>query len=104
VAHPERCREFEKPGRAAEAVRAGAALQLDVGAVIGRYGKQARKLARSFLEEDLYAVAATDLHGPRDAAAWLSDSIAELQSLCGAERAERLLADNPARILRGQQP
>ena len=42
LAHPERCREFEKPGRAEEAVRAGALLQLDVGALIGRYGQIGR--------------------------------------------------------------
>ena len=60
-AHPERCQEFERPGRAAEVVRLGARLQLDVGALVNRYGPSARRLARDFLEEGLYAVAATDL-------------------------------------------
>jgi len=102
IAHPERCREFEKPGRAAEAVRCGAHLQLDVGSLCGRYGKQARKLARSFLEEELYALAASDLHSPRDAEAWLSESIEELRLLAGDGEVQRLLAENPLRVLRGE--
>jgi protein-tyrosine phosphatase len=104
VAHPERCKEFEKPGRAEEAVRAGALLQLDVGAVIGRYGRTARKLARSFLDDGLYAVASTDLHSPTDAARWVGESIAELRHLVGDARAEALLGENPAAILRGESP
>ncbi|WP_373048279.1 tyrosine-protein phosphatase [Vulgatibacter sp.] len=104
VAHPERCREFEKPGRAAEAVRGGAYLQLDIGALIGRYGPSAKKLARAFLADGLYAVAATDLHSPRDAAKWVGDSIAELKALAGEAEALRLLRDGPAAILRGAVP
>ena len=101
VAHPERCKEFERPGRAEEAVRAGAKLQLDIGALIGRYGRTPKKLARSFLEEGLYAVASTDLHSPTDAAKWVGESIAELKRLAGDGVAERLLAVNPGAILRG---
>lgn len=104
VAHPERCREFEKPGRAEEAVRAGAFLQLDVGALIGRYGRPAQKLARAFLDQRLYAVAATDLHSPRDAEKWVGDSIAALRELAGPAEAERLLGTAPAAILRGETP
>jgi len=102
VAHPERCKEFERPGRAAEAVHAGAKLQLDVGALIGRYGRTPKKLARAFLEEGLYAVASTDLHSPTDAAKWVGDSIAELKRLAGDRVAEQLLAVNPGAILRGE--
>lgn len=102
VAHPERCREFERPGRAAEAVRSGAVLQLDIGSLIGRYGRTPKKLARSFLEEGLYGVAATDLHSPRDAAKWVGESIGELRSLAGQAVADRLLGENPGRILRGE--
>lgn len=104
IAHPERCKEFEREGRAEEVVRAGAYLQLDVGALIGRYGRTAQKLARQFLDRGLYAVAATDLHSPRDAARWVGDSIAELKRLAGEEEANRLLRDAPAAILRGERP
>src|SRR5262249_30371840 len=45
IAHPERCMEFERKGRAAEAVNLGAHLQLDIAALVGRYGPVAKKLA-----------------------------------------------------------
>lgn len=102
VAHPERCREFERPGRAAEVAGAGAALQLDVGALVGRYGSGARKLSRGFLAEGLYAVAATDAHSPKDLETWVPEALRELRKLAGEAGAERLLAENPGRILRGE--
>lgn len=102
IAHPERCREFERPGRAEEAVRAGAALQLDLGALVNRYGPVARKLARRFLADGLYAVAATDIHSPRDAEGWVGNAIEELRKEVGKAGVERLLGENPRRIVLGE--
>jgi protein-tyrosine phosphatase len=101
-AHPERCQEFERPGRAAEVVRLGGRLQLDLGALVNRYGPGARKLARAFLEEGLYAVAATDLHGPVDARVWVGKALAELEARAGALAVQSLLADHPEMVLRGE--
>jgi protein-tyrosine phosphatase len=102
IAHPERCLEFERKGRAADVVRAGAYLQLDVGALIGRYGPSAKKLARGFLDEGLYAVAATDLHAPVGAREWVGRSLAELRKVAGEAAAEALLATHPRALLRGE--
>ncbi len=101
IAHPERCFEFEKKGRAAELVQAGALLQLDMGALIGRYGKPAEKLARSFLGDGLYAVAATDLHSPVNAKAWVGDSLKALQKAVGAKAFTELVEKRPSELLRG---
>ncbi len=101
IAHPERCFEFEKKGRAAELVQAGALLQLDMGALIGRYGKTAEKLARQFLADGLYAVAATDLHSPVNAKAWVGESLEKLQKAVGAKAFVALTEKRPADLLRG---
>lgn len=101
IAHPERCYEFERQGRAAEAVQAGAFLQLDVGALVGRYGPKAKKVAVRLLEEELYAVAATDLHSPRGAD-WVGRALEELRRLAGEDRFESLMKNNPRRILAGE--
>jgi len=101
-AHPERCQEFDRPGRAAEVVRLGARLQLDLGALVNRYGPVARRRARAFLEEGLYAVAATDLHGPVDARIWLGKALAELKTRAGPHSAEALLSAHPELILRSE--
>jgi protein-tyrosine phosphatase len=100
-AHPERCLEFERPGRAAEAVRGGAALQLDVGALIGRYGRMAKRLATEFLEADLYAVAATDLHSPMGARDWLNRAFDELLDRVEDSGFRTLLQANPQKVLAG---
>lgn len=102
IAHPERCLEFEKKGRAADAVRGGALLQLDIAALVGRYGPVAKKLARAFLDQELYAVAASDMHSPVGADKWLPDAIAALDKAVGTKALERLLAQTPAALLRGE--
>ena len=104
IAHPERCLEFEKKGSAQAAVHAGALLQLDIGAILGRYGRVAQKLAKGFLDEGLYAVAATDLHSAVGAGDWVAEAIAALGKGWGAEVLQKLLADNPAALLRGEVP
>ncbi len=102
LAHPERCLEFERKGRAAEAVRAGALLQLDVGALTGRYGGTAKKLARTFLDEGLYALGATDLHSPVGARDWVGRALEELRSRVGEQAFQRLMSTHPGRLLAGE--
>jgi protein-tyrosine phosphatase len=102
IAHPERCMEFERKGRAAEAVNLGAYLQLDIAALVGRYGPVAKKLARQFLDEGLYAVAASDMHSPVGADKWLAESIKALEKAVGASGLKTLLEKNPAALLRNE--
>lgn len=102
-AHPERCAEFQRKGRASEAVHGGACLQLDVGALIGRYGREAKRTAEALLADGMYAVAATDLHSPVGASDWLARAIQALREAVGEAAAARLLGENPARILRGEE-
>jgi len=101
-AHPERCLEFQRPGRAAEVVALGARLQLDVGALTKRYGPVPQRTARTLLAEGLYAVAATDLHGPTDAREWVGEALAELQALAGDTGLVSLLREGPRRVLAGE--
>ena len=83
-------------------VRLGAALQLNVGALAGVYGKGSRKTAERLLDEGLYAVAATDLHRPDGAYEWLGEALAALEKRAGIDVLDRLLATNPHRILAGE--
>lgn len=103
LAHPERCAEFDKAGRAAEAVRLGAALQLNLGALAGIYGRHVRKQAESFLDDGLYAVAATDLHHPEGAEEWLPEALDVLEERAGGEVVERLCSANPRKVLAGEE-
>jgi protein-tyrosine phosphatase len=102
VAHPERCVEFERPGRAEEVVALGAALQLNVGALTGRHGPRAREIAQGLVDRRLYAVAGTDLHAPDGAAVWVGTAIAALEARAGRAEVERLWIENPRRVLAGE--
>jgi len=101
-AHPERCLEFQRAGRGAEVVALGARLQLDLGALSGRYGPVARRTARMLLDAGLYTVAASDLHGPSGAQRWLEQAISELRAAAGDAAVRSLLRDGPARVLAGE--
>jgi protein-tyrosine phosphatase len=102
-AHPERCLEFERAGSAEEVVRLGGALQLNVGALAGLYGRAVRKVAERLLGEGLYAVASTDLHVPHRAEEWLREGIEALARRAGPGGRDRLMAENPRRILAGEE-
>ncbi|MBK9517365.1 MAG: protein tyrosine phosphatase [Anaeromyxobacter sp.] len=102
-AHPERCAEFERPGRAEEVVRLGGALQLNVASLVGLYGKAAKKVADRLLDEGLYAVAATDLHHAAGAEEWVPEALEALEKRAGRATFERLLVEHPRRILDGQE-
>ncbi len=102
-AHPERCSEFEREGRAEEVVRLGGALQLNVASLIGLYGKTPRKVAERLLGEGLYAVAATDLHHPAGAEEWVPEALDALEKKVGRQAFDRLLSGNPRRILAGEE-
>ena len=101
-AHPERCAEFQRPGRAEEVLRLGGALQLNVGALTGVYGRPVQRTAERLLDEGLYAVASTDLHRPDGVREWLDEALGELERRAGTAGLDRLLGDNPRRILAGE--
>lgn len=101
-AHPERCAEFDRPGRAEEVVRLGGLLQLDLGTLLGRYGRRPRRAAERLLDAGLYAIAATDLHGPAEARRWVAEAHRALAKRVGREAAERLLGRDPGRMVQGE--
>jgi protein-tyrosine phosphatase len=102
-AHPERCLEFEREGQAAEVVRLGGALQLNVASLVGLYGRSVRKLAEKFLSEGLYAVAATDLHHPAGADEWIPEALEVLERRVGKDGLTRLMDRNPRAVLAGEE-
>jgi hypothetical protein len=102
-AHPERCAEFERPGRAEEVVRLGAALQLNVGA--RRRLRKARAQARGALPgKRPYAVAATDLHRRGIRTGLARDAIAMLASAARAPKVREAPPRTRRRIRRRGGP
>lgn len=101
LAHPERYRPLFRTTEPLEALlNMGLIAQLDLMSLVGRYGRAPRKAAERMLEEDIYFIACSDAHRPDDVRL-VAEAIERLQSLVGKRQCQRLLAENPRRVLDG---
>jgi protein-tyrosine phosphatase len=99
IAHPERYEPVWRDDSCLDPLLdAGAHLLMDVGSLVGRYGRAPQRAAEKLLEEDAYEAACSDAHKPRDIE-WVTEAIERLEKLAGREEAERLLRDGPRGIL-----
>ena len=110
IAHPERCEGVaEDVDAALEAFgRAGVKLQLDLGSLLGRYGRSAKKTAERLVKRGAYHLAAGDLHRPEDAAEVIGPAKKALARLLGrrtgAAGVERLVDLHPRRVIEDAEP
>ncbi|MFL5540222.1 MAG: tyrosine-protein phosphatase [Longimicrobiaceae bacterium] len=101
LAHPERYPEASVAG-AGEWRRAGAALQVNAGSLLGRYGEGPRRAAWGLLERGWADYLCSDFHARGRCAT--AEAAAALARAGGALQAHRLTHENPARLLAGQPP
>ncbi|HEX2208686.1 MAG TPA: CpsB/CapC family capsule biosynthesis tyrosine phosphatase [Longimicrobium sp.] len=103
LAHPERYgNSAQDLADAGEWRRVGAALQVNAGSLLGRYGDRPRELAWGLVERGWADYVGSDYHARGRLA--LADCRAELERRGGAEHARLLLDENPARMLDGKAP
>jgi protein-tyrosine phosphatase len=103
MAHPERYGAIQKDlGRAEELARS-AALLVDLAALDGAHGRPAMKTSRRLLEEGLAHAAASDIHSPEDQRP-IAAGMSWIRKRLGVETLDRLLGENPRRILAGELP
>jgi protein-tyrosine phosphatase len=97
LAHPERCRLFQRgPLRVRELVQGGALVSLTSSALVGRFGRAALALAQACIETDLVHNVASDAH----AATWRAPTLgADLREAGLADRQAQWCAETPARLL-----
>lgn len=99
LAHPERYQPVWKDDACLDPlVDAGAALLLDVCALVGKYGRAAQRAAEKLLEEDGYEAACSDAHRPEDVPV-VRDAVARLERAVGPAEADRLLRVAPRDLL-----
>jgi protein-tyrosine phosphatase len=104
LAHPERYEPLWPRGGALdryEAVGRSAALVVDLGALDGAHGRTEKQVARRLVEEGLAHAAASDTHTTSDARS-AAAGMAWIKKRLGPPAVERLLSENPRRILAGQ--
>jgi protein-tyrosine phosphatase len=83
---------------------AGAFLQVNYGAFVGRYGQKARTLALQMLRRGWVDYLASDFHGRADQNIYRGEACERISEIGGDEVLAYLCLTNPARILRDELP
>lgn len=103
LAHPERNRELAgDTGRLRRLRSQGVPVQVTAMSVTGEFGERARRAAEAWVREGLVDLLATDAHDTRRRPPILSAAVDRAARLAGRAAAERMVTENPARILRGE--
>ena len=102
VAHPERYRNLDSVEIIEEWRSVGAHLQVNAGSVVGRYGTRAGELAWELLGNGSADYLCSDYHARGRLA--IEECRAAFQESGGQESFNRLTVENPARMLRGEEP
>ena len=102
VAHPERYYRLQAdPEIAKELIRAGALLQCNGKSLLGQFGRAAGKAAERMLAKGQYTCIGSDAHGMHRRSTDLAGVYRYLVKQCGADAADRLMKENPTKILNG---
>ena len=104
IAHPERYYSVqEDPQIAYELCMAGAALQLNKGSLLGRFGQEAEETAELLIEHRLAAFVASDAHSSVMRTTDMAEIGGFLTTQYGGRIARLLLRENPARVIAGER-
>ena len=103
IAHPERYQPLWRAPELADKLAAECALVVDLGAVGGFHGRRQAKAARELLRRGTAHAAASDIHAPDDVRT-AAAGIAWIRKKLGDRAVDRLLDENPRRILCGEHP
>ena len=105
ITHPERNRWFLGHRDALYPfVQRGGMLQITAMSLTGHAGIEARDFCAFLLRHDLAAVIASDAHNTADRPPVLSPGLAVAAGLVGAQKADAMVKEIPAAILRGDRP
>lgn len=100
VAHPERYVHLQDiPDILYDWVCDGIGVQINKGSLFGKFGRHAQQLAMALLWNDLVSCVASDAHGAEMRTTEMADAQDFLTMEFSAGLAERLLTENPQRIL-----
>jgi protein-tyrosine phosphatase len=103
MAHPERYVAIQRDPAVAEKLGRSSALLIDLGALDGAHGKVEMKTARRLVLDGLIHAAASDVHRPEDAES-VAAGMAWIRKQRGQPVLDRLLDENPRRMLSGELP
>jgi len=104
IAHPERYVYVQKnPNRLLEWIEDGVLLQMNMGSIIGQYGKEAQKTAKKLLAANMICFLGTDTHRPNGIYRKMEQIKRELNKIIDEEQIEDLLLNNPKKVLKNEK-
>ncbi|MEE9542985.1 MAG: CpsB/CapC family capsule biosynthesis tyrosine phosphatase [Thermodesulfobacteriota bacterium] len=104
IAHPERCSwAVSEFNRLEKFIEDGALVQITAMSLTGGFGKAVRSVAKKLLKLSLVDVIASDSHSAGHRPPKLSGALEAAVKIVGEEAAEKLVKENPQRIIDGKQ-
>ncbi|HVB21536.1 MAG TPA: CpsB/CapC family capsule biosynthesis tyrosine phosphatase [Ktedonobacteraceae bacterium] len=103
LAHPERCRVFQKdPERLAALLQQGVLAQLTAGSLLGMQGNTARRTAETLLKKGLIHCIASDAHGLHKRPPGVAGGMQSAQRLLGHDAVHKMTELWPAAIINNE--
>jgi protein-tyrosine phosphatase len=103
LAHPERLPSWQTDQRdLRELVYRGCHLQVNAGSLAGSFGSAAQRTAERLLKLGWVSFLASDGHSPDHRPPLLSAATERVAQLIGAEAVDKLVNENPRRLLAGE--
>ena len=102
IAHPERNRGIiEQPNILARFIELGSLTQINTGSISGFFGPKVQESARILLTHNMGHMLGTDAHSNRRRGPYMKEAVELLYEWLGRDMADRIIYDNPKRILKG---
>jgi protein-tyrosine phosphatase len=100
IAHAERYPEVQRGSESVSAwIEAGAALQINAGSLVGRFGLRAEQTAWALIESQSRLLVASGAHDAGNRPPMLSHAAEQIDMRFGFETAFRLCVENPRKVL-----
>lgn len=105
IAHPERYLYFQKDYKKMEKLyESGVLFQSNYGSIIGAYGKEAKKLIKHALKNDMITFMATDIHKPSSSLINDFEKITrKIKKIIGEERFKEITETNALKMLQNKK-
>ena len=100
LAHPERYYSFQKDfNRIYELDDIGVLFQCNIGSMVGEYGKEAKKVLKRMLKEDLVYMFGTDIHHDKKDYNFILDAKKKIRKIVSEEKLQDLTINNAKKII-----
>lgn len=104
IAHPERYTYIqENPNKLLEFIEDGVLFQLNLGSILGEYGKKAKKTAQKLLKHNMVHFLGTDTHRTNMIYNRINEAIEELKKILKEEQIGNLLENNAKKVLQNEK-